>query len=211
MPPLSALRSESHRQPTEAHGMRKERRLAHQNDFRSHRWRTRDRAGRTDDSGSGPRQREADSHALLSEGPERGGRLPRVHGGACRHGPPAAGLHHADAGWHVDQDHFGEADAIPPMAVELLLVERNHICSAASRTAIASCRRWLSRWALRTCATPITIRGSGGYVAPPFRARSQSLHSVHALRAGLRGTRGSECVGGGFARHLFADRERHEG
>ena len=47
------------------------------------------------------------------KGSERGGGLPRVHGGAGRHRPPAAGLHHAHPGGDVDQDRLGQADALP--------------------------------------------------------------------------------------------------
>jgi hypothetical protein len=75
--PVPALRSESRCQRP----LRKERRFARQNDFRPHRRRTGDRPRGTNHPGSGQRQREAYSHALLSEGPERRGSLPGVHGG----------------------------------------------------------------------------------------------------------------------------------
>ena len=41
-----------------------------------------------------------------------------------------ARLHHSRAGRHVDQDHLRESQLYRRMAVELLLVESNHICSA---------------------------------------------------------------------------------
>ena len=45
------------------------------------------------------------------------------------------------------------------MAVELLLVERNHICSACVSNSNCNCNLWRDRWASRTCATPTTIPG----------------------------------------------------
>ena len=73
------------------------------------------------------------------------------------------------------------------MAVELLLVERNHICSSCvsnghcelqSHGAVSG----RHARALRLQQSPPARR----HVASPLRSRSQPLHPVHALRARLR-------------------------
>ena len=59
------------------------------------------------------------------------GACPRVRCGVRRNRSPAPGLHHAHAGGHVDRHHdSAKLDLYRRMAVELLLVERNHICSS---------------------------------------------------------------------------------
>src|ERR1035437_1093078 len=108
MPPLPALRFASARQ-CQLNVENKERPCADQGNFSQNKWRTGERPRRADHSGSGPRPREEDSHTLLPEGLERGGSLPRVHGGVGWHRPSAAGLHHAHPGGHVNPDHLGAA------------------------------------------------------------------------------------------------------
>jgi bidirectional [NiFe] hydrogenase diaphorase subunit len=98
------------------------------------------------------------------------------------------------------------------MAVELLLVERNHICSACVSNGHCELQAMAQslgithvRYSYNNPRLPVDMTHQ------PLRARSQSLHSVHALRAGVRGAGGSECVGGCVARHLLAHRQRPEG
>ena len=75
------------------------------------------------------------------------------------------------------------------MAVELLLVERNHICSACVSN--GHCE-------LQSLARSLGIT----------HVRYAYNHPVHALRAGLRGGGRSACLGGGLARDLLADCQR---
>ena len=97
------------------------------------------------------------------------------------------------------------------MAVELLLVERNHICSACvsnGHCELQSMARSLGithvRYAYNNPRLPVDMTHQ------PLCSRSQSLHSVHALREGLRGGGGCACVGGRLTRHLLAPCQRPE-
>ena len=73
------------------------------------------------------------------------------------------------------------------MAVELLLVERNHICSSCvsnGHCELQSMAQSLGVTHVRYAYNnPRLLRR---HVPSPLRPRSQSLHSLHALRARLR-------------------------
>ena len=73
------------------------------------------------------------------------------------------------------------------MAVELLLVERNHICSSC----VSNGHCELQSMAQSLGVTHVRYaynnpRLHSRHDAPALRPRSQSLHSLHALRPSLR-------------------------
>jgi len=101
------------------------------------------------------------------------------------HWSPAAGLHHAGAGWHVGDHGLGAAYAIPADGDRLLLVERNHVCSVCVSNGTASCNRSPNRWASAACGIHTIIRGCRWISRIRLRAGSQPLRAVHAVRARL--------------------------
>ena len=113
-----------------------------------------------DHPGSRPRQRQIHPHALLPGRPQRRGRLPPVHRGGLRRGPPAARLHHSGAGRHVRHHQLRKADratAAWPSSSSSPSAITTAPC--ASPTATASCRPWPSGWASLTCAIRTATRG----------------------------------------------------
>ena len=131
--------------------------------------------------------------------------MPVLHGGGFGHRPAAAGVHDADPGGHVGHDELAEADAYRRISLELLFVERNHVCAVCVSN--GHCE-------LQTMATAMginTVRFAYNYpklavdhIASALRARSQPVHPVHALRARVR--RAGRCtrVGNHRARHSCA-------
>ena len=160
------------------------------------------RRRRADHPGSGPRQRQVHSGALLHEGPHARRRLPPVHRRGLRRRPAAAGLHHPGAGRHV---------ASPPtptklqryrrIALELLFAERNHYCAVCVSNGHCELQTLAQKLGVTSVRYPYSYpKLAGGCLAPALRARPQPLHPVHALRAGVQRSGGRARVG----RHVRA-------
>jgi bidirectional [NiFe] hydrogenase diaphorase subunit len=125
--------------------------------------------GGPDHSGSGARQRQVHSHALLAGRGLAGGRLPPVHRGGLGRQPAAARLHHSGAGRHERHHQSEKLKQYRRIALELLLAERNHICAVcvsnnhcelqamAQRLGVTSVRYPYAipscRWTFRTSAS----------------------------------------------------------
>jgi bidirectional [NiFe] hydrogenase diaphorase subunit len=73
------------------------------------------------------------------------------------------------------------------MTIELLLVERNHVCAVCVSNGHCELQDMATSHGHHQRALPYNFpRLQVDLVASPFRARPQPLHSVHALRSHLR-------------------------
>ncbi len=127
--------------------------------------------------------------------------LPPVPGRGRGARPPAARLHHPGPARHVGHHQLGPPAQHRLMALELLFIERNHICAVCVSNGHCELQALAQTLGSPTSATPTTAPPAGGRVASALRPRPQSLHPVHALRAGLRRDRGGARLGHRRPRH----------
>ena len=85
---------------------------------------------------------------------------------------------------------------LPPMALEFLFVERNHVCAVCVSNGHCELQAMAQRLGVTSVRYPYNYPElAGGRVASALRAGPQPLHPVHALRAGLRGGGRRACLG----------------
>ncbi len=94
------------------------------------------------------------------------------------------------------------------MSIELLFVERNHVCAVCVSNGHCELQSMASALGISTVHLAynfpaLTCRP----VASPICSRSQSLHSVHPLRPGLCGTGGRARLGDDLPRHPRPNRQ----
>ena len=97
------------------------------------------------------------------------------------------------------------------ITLELLLVERNHVCAVCVSN--GHCELQAMAYAAGRHQRALRLQLSqavGGPVASAIRARSQPVHPVHALRAGVRGTGRRARLGDHCARHSRARGQRSQ-
>ena len=127
-----------------------------------------------------------------------GGGLPGVHRRSGRHSgaccPPAPRRCRTEMAVITNSPKLTRYRRI---AVELLLVERNHICAVCVSNGHCELQS-LAQIAGRH-QRPLSLQlpeAAGGHVAHALRAGPQSLRALHALRECLRGGGGGACLGG---------------
>ena len=88
------------------------------------------------------------------------------------------------------------------MALELLFVERNHICAVCVSNGHCELQAMAQNLGITHMRYPYNYpQPAGGRLAPALRAGPQPLHPVHALRARLRRNGGRARLGRHVARH----------
>ena len=97
------------------------------------------------------------------------------------------------------------------LILELLFSERNHICSVCVVNGHCELQSLAMQVGYRPHLHAVPApEGRGGCLASALHARSQPLHPVRALRAGLRRDRRSAYLGRDGPRHGRAHHRRHE-
>ena len=82
------------------------------------------------------------------------------------------------------------------MIVELLLAERNHVCSVCVSNGHCELQSLADALGVTSVRFPLPLsQAPGGPLAGALRDRSQPLHAMLALRARLRGGGGRARVG----------------
>jgi hypothetical protein len=93
--------------------------------------------------------------------------------------------------------------------LELLFAERNHICSVCVSNGHCELQSLAQEQGLTHVRLPYRNPGTERRrIARAVYAGPQPLHSVHPLRAGLRGDRGRACVGRDGPRHQLHGHHR---
>ncbi len=83
-----------------------------------------------------------------------------------------------------------------PITVELLLVERNHICAVCVSNGHCELQTMAFQTGHHACAFRLQLSpADGGRVSPAIRAGPQPVHPVHPLRTSVRGSGGRARVG----------------
>ena len=111
---------------------------------------------------SSRRRRLADkrhSDPLLHRRPQDCRRLPPLHGRGLRHRPPASPPAPRRFRTACPSSPTPRAGALPPHDVELLLVERNHVCAVCVSNGHCELQTWRTRWASPACASRTATRG----------------------------------------------------
>ena len=93
------------------------------------RWRTDQRHGGPDYSSGREGERKVHPYTLRSGRADPGRGMPNLHCGGLGNRPALPGLHYSDSGRHVGHHQLSQALANRRISLELLLVERNHVCA----------------------------------------------------------------------------------
>ena len=169
------------------------------------------RPGRADHPRSGARGGQVHPDALLAGRHFVGGRLPPLHRGGLRRGPPAARLHHSGAGRHERHHQLRETHAVPADRRRVPFQRTQSPCAVCVSNNHCELQAMAQRLGVTSVRYPYAYpKLAGGRVASALRAGPQPLHPVHALRPRMRGSRRRACLGREFARHPQHDRLRHE-
>ncbi len=138
--------------------------------------------GRPDDPRGRPGQQQVHPRAVLHGGPDRGRRVPAVHGRGLRRRPPAARLHDARAGGPGGHHHLAAARVLPQdRARAALRRAQPRLRRVRLLRATASCSRSRRSTGSRTSATPTTTRACPS--TRPTRATCSTTTAACCARA----------------------------
>jgi hypothetical protein len=156
---------------------------------------------RPDDPRGRASQRQVHPGPLLHGRPQRGRRVPAVHGrgsGVARLLPACTTP--VQEGLAVNTSS-PQLQSYRKIALELLFAERNHVCAVCVSSGHCELQTLAQDHGVTTSATRTTTRARGRHHAPALRAGPQPLRPVLALRAHVRRDRGRARVGHRRPRH----------